>query len=66
MKISRFKGGLAPTLCATLLLGAIAVPSVAAAEGFGPIVAPEVDAAKAELGKRLFFDKRLSGDAAIS
>ncbi len=66
MKISRFKGGLTPTLCATLLLGAFTVPSIAAAEGFGPIVAPEVNAAKAELGKRLFFDKRLSGDAAIS
>lgn len=26
----------------------------------------EINAAKAELGKRLFFDKRLSGDAAIS
>ncbi|MFQ5953971.1 MAG: cytochrome-c peroxidase [Kiloniellales bacterium] len=33
---------------------------------FGPVPAIKVDAKKAELGKRLFFDKRLSGDAAIS
>lgn len=32
----------------------------------GGLPVPEVDKAKAELGKRLFFDKRLSGDAAIS
>lgn len=32
----------------------------------GPLPALKVDAAKAELGKRLFFDKRLSGDAAIA
>jgi len=30
------------------------------------VVAPKVDAAKAALGKRLFFDRRLSGDAAIA
>lgn len=66
MKISRFKGSLMPTLCATALCGAIAVPTISAAQDFGPIEAPEVNAAKAELGKRLFFDKRLSGDAAIS
>lgn len=51
--------------------GAAALVAVAAAmpvgaEGFGPVPAAEVDAAKAELGKRLFFDKRLSGDAGIS
>lgn len=66
MKKLRFKGALAPTLCATLLCGAIAVPSGVLAQDLGPVVAPEVNAAKAELGKRLFFDKRLSGDAAIS
>lgn len=32
----------------------------------GPLPALETDAAKAQLGKRLFFDPRLSGDAAIS
>ena len=33
---------------------------------FGPVPPVEADAKKAELGKRLFFDKRLSGDAALS
>jgi len=32
----------------------------------GPVPAIKFDKAKAELGKRLFFDKRISGDAAIS
>jgi len=32
----------------------------------GPVPALKVNAAKAELGKRLFFDKRISGDAGIS
>jgi cytochrome c peroxidase len=32
----------------------------------GPLPALKVNSAKAELGKRLFYDKRLSGDAAIS
>ncbi len=42
------------------------VADTAAAAEFGPVPAIEADAKKAELGKRLFFDKRLSGDAAIS
>jgi len=33
---------------------------------FGPVKPLKVNAKKAELGKRLFFDPRLSGDAAIS
>ena len=41
-------------------------PAALAAEAFGPVKAFEVDAAKSVLGMRLFFDKRLSGDAAIS
>jgi cytochrome c peroxidase len=41
-------------------------PATRAAEDFGPVKAIEVDAAKAAVGRRLFFDKRLSGDAAIS
>lgn len=58
---------LAGWLCATALSGvAMVAPIPGAAQDLGPVVAPEVDAAKAELGKRLFFDKRLSGDAAIS
>jgi cytochrome c peroxidase len=36
------------------------------AEKFAPIAPIKVKPARAELGKRLFFDKRLSGDAAIS
>lgn len=32
----------------------------------GPLPAVKINKAKAELGKRLFFDPRLSGDAAIS
>ncbi|MDD1782670.1 photosynthetic protein synthase I [Enterovibrio sp. ZSDZ35] len=33
---------------------------------FGPLSPLKVDAAKAELGKRLFFDTRLSGNTALS
>jgi cytochrome c peroxidase len=43
----------------------VAASPVLAAE-FGPVSQVEVDANKAALGKRLFFDPRLSGDAAIS
>jgi len=43
----------------------LAAPSARSAE-FGPVQKVEVDAAKAALGKRLFFDSRLSGDAGIS
>ena len=39
---------------------------VAAENEQGPIKKIKVDAKKAELGKRLFFDRRLSGDAALS
>jgi cytochrome c peroxidase len=45
--------------------GAIGSSSGWAAD-FGPVPTIKVDAKKAELGKRLFFDKRLSGDVAIS
>ncbi len=67
MKISRFKRSCVLSLGAALL-GATALGGSAFAgdNALGPIVAPKVDAAKALLGKRLFFDKRLSGDAAIS
>ena len=40
--------------------------NVAQADGFGPVPAIKFDAKKAALGKRLFFDKRLSGDASMS
>ncbi len=67
MKISRFKSGLAPTLgaalmCATVLSGPVAAQDTA----IGPVVGPEINEARAALGRRLFFDKRLSGDAAIA
>ena len=67
MKISRFQNRVTRLLCATALAGAaLAVPTMAVSQDFGPVTAPQFDPAKAELGKRLFFDKRLSGDAAIS
>lgn len=40
--------------------------AVAAQEAVTPHPALEVDAARAELGKRLFYDVRLSGDATLS
>ncbi|MDP7602789.1 MAG: cytochrome c peroxidase, partial [Alphaproteobacteria bacterium] len=39
---------------------------VAWAADFGPVEAIKADAKKAALGKRLFFDKRLSGDSSMS
>ena len=50
--------------CLVALAG-VAAPAVGA-EGFGPVKSMKVDAKKAELGKRLFCDVRLSGDAALS
>jgi len=38
----------------------------AAEDGFGPVKPLKFNAKKAELGKRLFYDPRLSGDAALS
>ncbi|MDP6926919.1 MAG: cytochrome-c peroxidase, partial [Rhodospirillales bacterium] len=49
-----------------VLSGVVTASATVAADGFGPVKAPKVNAKKAELGKRLFFDQRLSGDAAIS
>ena len=66
MKISRFKSGTATLgaalMCATVLAGPVTAEDMA----LGPVVGPEINEAKAALGKRLFFDVRLSGDAAIS
>ncbi|MCP3662121.1 MAG: photosynthetic protein synthase I [Gammaproteobacteria bacterium] len=52
----------------TLLTAAIGlgVAFSAQATDIGPLPALKINQAKADLGKRLFFDKRLSGDAAIS
>jgi cytochrome c peroxidase len=48
-------------------VAALLVPvSAWASQDFGPVPSIKVKAARAELGKRLFFDKRLSGDVAIS
>ena len=67
MKISRFKSGFALSLgaaltCATVLAG----PAIAEGAALGPVIGPEINEARAILGQRLFFDKRLSGDAALS
>ena len=61
----RFRRGLA---VAVAFIAAIMVASNAGfgAEKFAPVAPIKVKPALAELGKRLFFDKRLSGDAAIS
>ena len=67
MTMSRSKRGLTLTLGATLLGATLLAGAASAGEdALGPIVPPEVDAAKAKLGQRLFFDKRLSGDAALA
>ena len=50
----------------TLAVGAVAIAPAAMAADFGPVKPAKVNAKKAALGKRLFFDPRLSGDAAIS
>ncbi len=61
------KGTTRRLLCGALMGLVAAVPSVDAnADAFGPVTPIKVDAKKAALGKRLFFDKRLSGDTAIS
>ena len=56
------------SLVAGILLGtgSVCVSHAADAPELGPLPALETDSAKASLGKRLFFDTRLSGDAAIS
>ena len=48
------------------LIAVVILVSPASAADFGPVQPMKVDAKKAALGKRLFFDPRLSGDAAIS
>jgi cytochrome c peroxidase len=53
-------------LAVLLTAASAAGPATAWAAEFGPIPAIETNAKQAELGKRLFFDKRLSGDVAIS
>ncbi len=62
--IRKTSSGIARGLALAVGVALLAVPALAA--DFGPVEPPEVDAKKAALGKRLFFDPRLSGDAAIS
>lgn len=72
MTRSRSKRGTMLTLgaslmCATMLAGpALGEDAALGPAALGPIVAPEVNEAKALLGQRLFFDVRLSADSAIS
>ena len=49
-----------------IAVGVSVVSQPVLAQDFGPVKQVEFDAKKAALGKRLFFDARLSGDAAIS
>jgi len=53
-------------IAAVGLIGASATAAWAADDRFGPVKPVKFNAKKAELGKRLFFDPRLSGDAALS
>ncbi len=53
-------------LTAALGVSLVVAGQVAAAPEIGPLPTIKVNKARAELGKRLFFDKRVSGDAAIS
>jgi len=53
-------------LVAVMGLGMTFSHSAISAPDMGPLPKLKINQAKAELGKRLFFDKRLSGDAGIS
>jgi len=54
------------TILSVSLISTLIISSTVSAADFGPVKPMKVDAKKAALGKRLFFDARLSGDAAIS
>jgi len=49
-----------------VMLGVMLAAPVVIAADIGPLPMLKYDKAKAELGKRLFFDRRLSGDAGIA
>ncbi len=51
---------------AVLAIGAAVMASPTVAADFGAVPMMKVDSKKAALGKRLFFDARLSGDAGVS
>lgn len=61
-KTAKTWGRLLPAAAAAAGLAA----GSASAEEPGPVAPIEIDAAKADLGKRLFFDSRLSGDSEIA
>lgn len=61
-RLKTVRGAIATAVALSLSLGV----STSSAAEHGPVAKIDVNAAKAELGKRLFFDRRLSGDAAIS
>jgi cytochrome c peroxidase len=52
--------------CVALAVSAAVVATPVLAAEFGAVKPMKINAKKAALGKRLFFDPRLSGDAAIS
>ncbi len=54
------------TAVSALAMSVAYAPSAAVAADPGPVPAIKVDAKKAALGKRLFFDPRLSGDSELS
>ena len=66
MKISRFRSTTMSLAAALLCTAGMVGQATAEDAAIGPVVGPEINEAKAALGKRLFFDARLSGDAAIS
>ena len=64
MFFKSFKSLMAVALVPAVM--SLTVVGAHAAEDFGPVEPIKVKEKMAALGKRLFFDKRLSGDAAIS
>jgi cytochrome c peroxidase len=67
MRVTRCESFLKGLAIAAFVCGASSVlPTPGWSAEFGPVPLIEVDAKKAELGKRLFFDKRVSGDVALS
>ena len=67
MKVISYKKRVTVALFAGLIGSTALSGAIAAGEtGHGPIAKIKVNAKKAALGKRLFFDPKLSGDSAIS
>ncbi len=62
----RLGGALKLGMALAVLISMTMNTSVAPAHESGPVEAIKVDPKKAALGKRLFFDKRISGDASMA